>query len=101
MNELRGLKDALAFSVSMIASEHWISASMSSPWSVAKFAKSDDDQRQVWELFKEAAIASLVGSAVIGWLMGDFEAFVWSIVGAGATLAFVGNQYQRALEGTL
>lgn len=96
-----GERNALAFAVSMIASEHWISASMSSPWSVAKFAKTQADVDTVWQLFKEAAIASLVGSAIIGALMDDHEAFMWSILGAGLTLWFVGDQYQRALAGEL
>lgn len=94
-------KSALAFAVAMISSEHWVSASMSSPWSVAKFAKSEKDQAQVWQLFTEAAVASLVGSAIIGVLMDDWEAFLWSIAGAGLTLWFVGDQYKRALAGEL
>ena len=48
---IAGLKAALGLSVSMISSEHFFSAGMSSPWSVAKFAKSPEDKRQVWQLW--------------------------------------------------
>ena len=99
-DNLQGLKNALGFSVSMIASEHWISASMSSPWSVAKFAQNEKDAAQIWKLFTEAAVASVIGSLIIAYLMQDGEVLFWSLAGAGATLFFVGSQYQRALQGS-
>jgi hypothetical protein len=97
----QGLKNALGFSVSLIAAEHFISAGMSSPWSVAKFAKTEQDAAQVWKLFTEASVASLVSAAVIGYLLGDLEVFIWSVGGAVAVMIFVGSEYQRALNGTL
>lgn len=100
-NGLQGLKNALGFGVSMIASEHFISAGMSSPWSVAKFAKTEEDAAQVWKLFREAAIASVVSSLILGWLLGDVEVLAWSLIGAVSVMLFVGSEYQRALEGTL
>jgi hypothetical protein len=99
--ELQGLKNALGFGVSMIASEHFISAGMSSPWSVAKFAKTDQDAAQVWKLFWEAAAASLVSALIIAYLLRDFEVLLWSLAGAAGVLIFVGSEYQRALEGSL
>lgn len=98
---MRGLKSALGFSTSMIAAEHFISAGMSSPWSVAKFAKTQQDADQVWKLFWEAGAASLVSSVVIGLLLGDGVVLIWSLVGAVAVMIFVGSEYQRALNGTL
>jgi len=100
-DDLQGLKDALAFSVNLIASEHFISAGMSSPWSVAKFAKTDKDKEQVWRLFQECVVASLATSAIMGYLLGSWEAFFWGIVGAVSVMIFVGSQYERALDGTL
>jgi hypothetical protein len=100
-NGLQGVKNALGFGVSLIAAEHFISAGMSSPWSVAKFAETQEDADQVWKLFKEASIASIVSSVIIGWLLGDVEVFVWSVVGAVSVMLFVGSEYQRALKGTL
>jgi hypothetical protein len=99
--ELNAVKKALGFGVSMIAAEHFISAGMSSPWSVAKFAKSDQDKRQVWRLYWEAAGASVVSALIIGWLLGDGEVIFWSLLGTAAVLVFVGSEYRRALKGTL
>lgn len=99
--ELRGIKNSLGFALSMIASEHWISASMSSPWSVAKFATTQEDADQIWKLFTEAAVASLIGPVILAVLMRDWEVLFFSLLGSGLTLVFVGSQYQRALKGTL
>lgn len=100
-SEIQGLKNALGFGVSMIAAEHFISAGMSSPWSVAKFAKSEQDAKQVWKLFYEAGAASLASALIIGFLLRDGEVLFWSIGGALAVMLFVGSEYQRALNGTL
>lgn len=99
--ELQGVKNALAFGVSLTAAEHFISAGMSSPWSVAKFAKDDKDAQQVWKLFYEAAFASVISAALIGFLLQDFEAFMWGLIGAVGVMLFVGSEYKRALEGSL
>ncbi len=99
--ELQGLKNALGFSVSMMAAEHFISAGMSSPWSVAKFAQTDQDQKQVWKLFYEAGYMSVASAAVTAYLLESWQTFFWSMLGVGVVLLFVGSEYKRALEGTL
>jgi hypothetical protein len=99
--ELQGLKNALGFGVSLLAAEHFISAGMSSPWSVAKFAKTQQDQDQVWKLFYEAGAASVASAVVIAWLLRDWQVLFWSLTGAAAVMVFVGSEYKRALEGTL
>lgn len=100
-DELQRIKDALGFSVSLLASEHFISAGMSSPWSVAKFAKTEEDAAQVWKLFREASYASIATAAVTGYILKSWEAFAWSLAGAGAVIVFVASEYKRALDGTL
>jgi hypothetical protein len=100
-SEAQQLKNTLGFSVAMIASEHFISAGMSSPWSVAKFAKTDADAAQVWKLFYEAGAASILSTAVIAFLLRDWEVFFWGLVGSVGVMVFVGSEYKRALEGTL
>jgi hypothetical protein len=101
MTDMQRLESALAFGISMIASEHFISAGLSSPWSVAKFAKCQKDKRQVWQLFAEAGAASLVSAAIIGWLLEDPIVFLWSMLGAISVMIFVASEYWRALSGTL
>lgn len=49
----------------------------------------------------KAGVASIVSAAVIGYLLGDMEVFIWSIGGAVAVMLFVGSEYQRSLNGTL
>lgn len=98
---MQGLRNALGFAVSLTAAEHFVSAGMSSPWSVAKFAKTDEDQRQVWRLFWEAAGASVISAMIVGYLLGDTEAFLWSLGGAVSVMVFIGYEYKRALDGTL
>lgn len=99
--DIRGLKSALGFAVSLTAAEHFVSAGMSSPWSVAKFAETDQDKQQVWKLFTEAAEASIISALIIGWLLDDSAAFWWSVAGAAAVMVFIGYEYKRALDGTL
>ncbi len=41
------LKKTLGMAVSVIATEHFMSAGLSSPWSVAKFAISDEQLDQI------------------------------------------------------
>lgn len=100
-NNLSGLRAALGFSVSAIAAEHFFSAGMSSPWSVAKFATTPTDQAQVWRLFWENILAGIAFAAVTGILLHDFHAFLWSVVGAAGVGVFVWSEYDRALKGTL
>ena len=95
------LKAALGLSVSLISSEHFFSAGMSSPWSVAKFAKTDEDKRQVWQLWGEAAGASLGFAVVIGILLGDAWSFFLSVMGAVAVSLWMWWDYKRALDGDL
>ena len=103
MAENGQLRNALALSVSALSAEHVLSATLSSPWSVAKFAQTDDDRRQVWRLFKEAAVASFVFAAIVGFMLRseDSDALMWSIVGTLGIVAWVGWDYKRAMEGKL
>ena len=100
-SEYQSVKDAIGFGISMLATEHFLSAGMSSPWSVAKFAKTDEDKQQVWKLFKEAGIASAISAAIMAWLLEDWEVLLWGLAGVAFVLVFVGSEYRRALDGNL
>lgn len=101
MNELTGLKAALAFSVAAIASEHFFSAGMSSPWSVSKFATTDTDRRQVWKLFAYGSIASLVFAVIVGAMLNGGRAIMYAVIGSAAVSAFMAVEYKQALDKTL
>lgn len=98
---IKELKAALGLSVSLIAGEHFFSAGMSSPWSVSKFAKTEQDQGEVWTLFWEAAAGSAVFAVAVGFLLGDGLAFLMSLAGAVVIIAWMYWDYKRAMAGTL
>jgi len=90
------LKDVLGMSVSVIASEHFMSAGLSSPWSVAKFAISDEDKSQVWHYFNEAAGASAIFSVITAYMLKSW----YPLISSGLTLAYYRKLYQDALSRT-
>jgi len=101
-NGLR-LRDALALSLSMLDSEHMFSATMSSPWSVAKFAKSQQDCAQVWKLFKESAVFSFAFAGLVGWILSEdnYDPLLWALGGTAFFVGWMFYDYNRALNGTL
>jgi hypothetical protein len=95
------IQSALSFIASTLTAEHMISAGMSSPWSVAKFAKTQKDKDQVWQLFTEAIIVSAGISILTAWMLGGGEAYLWAIGGVIVIGFYVGSEYERAMKGTL
>ena len=92
---------ALGFVAATLTAEHMISAGMSSPWSVAKFATTAQDQAQVWTLFTEALVVSGIIAGITGVMLGGGAVLWWSLGGVVLVGAYVGWEYQRALAGTL
>lgn len=90
------LKNTLGLAVSVIATEHFMSAGLSSPWSVAKFAISDEDKQEVWRYFNEAAISSGIFSLVTAYMLHSW----YPIVSSGLTLAYYKKLYSDALSRT-
>lgn len=102
MPELDNVRSALAFGVSAISAEHFFSAGMSSPWSVSKFAESDEDKAQVWKLFWVGAGASAAFAVALAAILGNsWTAFAWALAGAGAVIGLMWWEYDAALKGTL
>lgn len=93
--------DAMALGISVLTAEHIFSMTMSSPWSTAKFATTQEDKDQVWKLFSEAAGVSVVFAIALGLIMKDESAFWWSIGGTVFILSWAWYDYYRALNGTL
>lgn len=90
------LKKTLGMAVSVIATEHFMSAGLSSPWSVAKFAISDDDKQQVWHYFDEAVYASAVFSVITAYMLKSWV----PLISSGFTLAYYRKLYADALSRT-
>lgn len=90
------LKKTLGMAVSVIATEHFMSAGLSSPWSVAKFAISDDDKQQVWHYFNEAVYASAVFSVITSYMLKSW----FPIISSALTLGYYKKLYSDALSRT-
>ena len=103
MAELQSFAKAFALSVSMLGAEHMFSANMSSPWSVATFAKSQTDVDRVWRLYKESAVISFISAGVIGWLLlpVDKDAMTYALLGTAVITGWMYYDYSHALDGTL
>lgn len=90
------LKKTLGMAVSVIATEHFMSAGLSSPWSVAKFAISDEDKQQVWHYFNEAVSASAIFSVITAYMLKSWV----PLISSGLTLAYYQKLYADALSRT-
>ena len=100
-NGVRDLKSALGLAVSMLSSEHIFSATLSSPWTTGKMVKDEGDKKAFWTLFTEAAIASVIFAAVIGYLLHDMRALIFSLIGTAVIITWMWYDYSRALSGAL
>ena len=90
------LKSTLGMAVSVIATEHFMSAGLSSPWSTAKFAISDQDKAEVWHYFWEASQASAVFSVITAYMLQSW----YPIASSAFTLAYYHRLYKDALTRT-
>lgn len=88
------LKNTLGMAVSVISTEHFMSAGLSSPWSVAKFAETQEDKDQVWHYFNEAATASLIFGGIVSYMLRS----VYPIGSSALTVAYYRRLYKDALE---
>lgn len=88
------LKSTLGMSMSVIGTEHFFSAGLSSPWSVAKFAQTLEDQQDVWKYFNESAASSLLFGGVLSFSMRS----MWPVLGSAATIYYYKRLYGSALE---
>lgn len=87
------LKTTLGISMAVISSEHFMSAGLSSPWSVKKFAVTQKDRDEVWYYWKEAAIASMLFGIFVGWMLKDW----WVIIASILTIVYYYWLYRDAL----
>ena len=106
-NGVKDLKSALGLAVSMLSSEHIFSATLSSPWTTGKFINNPDNQNKeqdiqaFWTLFTEATVASVGFALVIGYLLHDMRALIFSLVGTAFIIIWMYFDYARAISGEL
>lgn len=90
------LKNTLGMAVSVIATEHFLSAGLSSPWSTAKFAISDEDKQEVWHYFNEAATSSAIFGVITSYMLRSW----FPIISSSITLLYYKKLYTDALART-
>ena len=86
---------AAGVGMSMIASEHFFSTFLSSPWSTAKFAETEEDKAQVRRLYWMAVITSLVAAGILSAILKQW----WPLLAAAALCVMYVIIYERALNG--
>jgi len=91
---IQSIKNVLGTSMSVISGEHFFSAGLSSPWSVAKFAASKEDHDEVWYYFRESATSSLLFGGLLSLAMKS----LLPVVGSAATVVYYRNLYKSALD---
>ena len=82
--------------VSVIATEHFMYAGLSSTWSVAKFAITQEDKDQVWHYFYEATGASVIFSVITAYMLKSWT----PLISSGLTLGYYRKLYADALSRT-
>ncbi len=95
MLEIAALKSTLGIAMSVVGTEHFMSAGLSSPWSTAKFAKTLEDKKEVDHYFSEAATSSLLFGGFLSYSLKS----LFPIIGAGALVLYYKNLYNKALSG--
>lgn len=88
------LQRTLGISMAVISTEHFMSAGLSSPWSVKKFAQTTADKEEVWHYFWEAALASFIFGAFVSYMLSDY----WVIASSLLTIGYYYYLYDDALK---
>ena len=88
---------AAGVGMSIISSEHFFSTFLSSPWTTAKFAETEEDKAKVRKLYMMAVVCSLVSAAVLSGILKQ----TWPLVAAIILCIIYVVVYERALEGKI
>ena len=86
---------AAGIGMSLIASEHFFSTFLSSPWTTAKFAETEEDKEQVRRLMWMAIATSLITGAILSAILKE----PWPIISAAALCVMYWVVYNRAMGG--
>lgn len=88
---------AAGVGMSLIASEHFFSTFLSSPWTVGKFVKTEEDRRQIRKYYLMAAITSLITAAILGAILKQ----KWPVVATIVLVIMYVGVYEAALRGKI
>ena len=91
------LGTAAGVGMSLIGSEHFFSTFLSSPWTTAKFAETEEDKEQVRKLLTMAVVASIGSALVLAAILKQ----PWPIIAAVILCIIYIVVYGRALRGMI
>lgn len=94
---MRNIATAAGVGMAMIASEHFFSTFLSSPWTTEKFAETDEDKAKVRRLYWMAVVVSLIAAGVLAFIIKE----PWPVVAAVVLSAMYILVYERALSGKI
>ena len=85
---------AAGVGMSIVATEHFFSTFLSSPWTTEKFVEDEEDKAKVRRLYILAALASLAAATVIALLVKE----PWPVYAAIAVIVLYLFVYERAMS---
>ena len=88
---------AAGVGMSLIASEHFFSTFLSSPWTTEKFAKTEEDKEKVRRLYVYATAASLATSLILSAILKQ----TWPLVATLILCILYIVVYERSLAGKI
>jgi hypothetical protein len=86
---------AAGLGMSLIAGEHFFSTFLSSPWTTAKFAETEEDKAEVRRMYLMATALSLITAIAIAYVLGQ----IWPVIAVIILCAIYIWVYERALSG--
>lgn len=91
------IQTAAGLGMSLIASEHFYSTLLSSPWTTAKFAETEEDKAEIRRLYMIATVMSLVTATLIAAILKQAWPVIATVVLCGVYIYI----YERALRGEI
>ena len=92
---IRVIEVAAGVGMSLIASEHFFSTFLSSPWTTEKFATEEEDKAKVRRLYMMAVGASMATAIVMAIILKQ----PWPLVAASILCVMYVLVYEKAMRG--
>lgn len=88
---------AAGVGMSLIASEHFFSTFLSSPWTVGKFVKTEEDRKAIRKYYIMASVVSLITAFVLASILKQ----KWPIVATVILCVMYVAVYEAAMRGKI
>ena len=91
------IETAAGLGMSLIASEHFFSTFLSSPWTVEKFAETDEDRKKIRRYYMLACAASLITAFILAGILKQ----KWPIIATVILCVMYVAVYEAAMRGKI